>query len=113
MLLADAEPAHEVLWSHATDLRLIGTVARIEGRIRAYTFGYWLSKTTFCVLVEVADRTIPGLAQFVFRDTCRAAAAQGAEFINTMDDAGLAGLRASKQAYHPNTQVPNFIAGRT
>lgn len=112
MLLADAEPAHEVLWSHATVLRLIGTVARIEGRIRAYTFGYWLRKTTFCVLVEVADRTIPGLAQFVFRDTCRAAAAQGAEFINTMDDAGLVGLRASKQAYHPNTQVLNFIADR-
>src|SRR5574341_663582 len=112
MLLADAEPAHEVLWSHAPALKLMGTVARIEGRICAYTFGYWLSKTMFCVLVEVADRTIPGLAQFLFRETCRSATAQGAEFINTMDDAGLVGLRASKQAYHPLTQVSNFIASR-
>ncbi|HEY7532977.1 MAG TPA: phosphatidylglycerol lysyltransferase domain-containing protein, partial [Nitrospiraceae bacterium] len=69
MLLADVEPAHEMLWSHATALDLTGAVVRIEGRIRAYTFGYWLSNTMFCVLVEVADRTIPGLAQFVFRET--------------------------------------------
>lgn len=112
MLLTDAEPAHEVLWSHASALKLMGTVARIEGRIRAYTFGYWLSKTTFCVLVEVADRTIPGLAQFLFRETCRSVTAQGAEFINTMDDAGLVGLRASKELYHPITKAPNFIASR-
>jgi hypothetical protein len=29
-----------------------------------------------------------------------------------MDDAGLVGLRASKQAYHPVAKVPNFIASR-
>jgi hypothetical protein len=62
--------------------------------------------------VEVADRTIPGLAQYLFREMCRTASAQGAEFINTMDDAGLIGLRASKEAYHPITKVPNFIASR-
>lgn len=112
MLLADSEPAHEVLWSHAQALSLTGTVVRIEGRIWAYTFGYWLNNTMFCVLAEVADRTIPGLAQFLFRETCRSASAQGAEFINTMDDAGLIGLRASKQAYHPIAKVPNFIASR-
>jgi Fe-S-cluster containining protein len=112
LLLADAEPAHEMLWSHASALHLNGAVVRIEGRIRAYTFGYWLSNTMFCVLVEVADRTIPGLAQFVFRETCRSASVRGGEFINTMDDAGLVGLRASKQAYHPVAKVPNFIASR-
>ena len=113
MLLSDAERAHEVLWSHADLLHLTGTVFRIGGRIRAYTFGCWVSKTTFCVFIEVADRTIPGLAQFLFRDTCRRAVDQGAEFINTMDDAGLMGLRASKQAYHPIARVANFTASRT
>jgi Fe-S-cluster containining protein len=112
MLLSDAKRAHEVLWSHAPVLKLLGHVVRIGGRIRAYTFGYWLDKVTFCVLVEVADRTIPGLAQYLFRHTCRQAVAQGAEFINTMDDAGLTGLRASKQAYHPSTRVENFTAAR-
>lgn len=110
LLLADAESAHEIIWEQASALQLVGRVARIDGVIRAYTFGYWLTPATFCVLVEAADRTIPGLAQYLFRDTCRQALAHGAEYINTMDDAGLAGLRASKEAYHPVMLVPNFIA---
>jgi hypothetical protein len=36
--------------------------------------------------------------------------AEGAEYMNTMDDAGLPGLRASKQAYHPTMLIPNFVA---
>ena len=110
MLLADAASAHEIVWSQASALRLVGRVIRIRGRLCAYTFGYWLTRTTFCVLVEVTDRTYPGLAQYLFRETCRTALAEGAEYINAMDDAGLSGLRASKQAYHPALLIPNFVA---
>jgi hypothetical protein len=110
MLLADAASAHEIVWSQASALRLVGRVVRIHGRLCAHTFGYWLTNTTFCVLLEVADRTVPGLAQYVFRETCRTALAEGAEYINSMDDAGLSGLRASKQAYHPVVTIPNFVA---
>ena len=113
MLLADAAPAHEVIWSQASALRVTGRVVRNHGRICAYTFGYWLTSATFCVLLEVTDRTLPGLAQYLFRETCRTAVAEGAEYINTMDDAGLPGLRASKQAYHPAILIPNFIASPT
>ena len=109
MLLADAVPAHEVIWSQAPALRVTGKVVRIHGRICAYTFGYWLTSATFCVLLEVTDRTRPGLAQYLFRETCRTAVAEGAEYVNTMDDAGLPGLRASKQAYHPAMLIPNFV----
>jgi hypothetical protein len=35
---------------------------------------------------------------------------EGAEYINAMDDAGLPGLRASKQAYHPTMLISNFVA---
>jgi hypothetical protein len=38
------------------------------------------------------------------------ALAEGAEYINTMDDAGLTGLRASKEAYHPARLIPNLAA---
>ena len=110
MLLADAAPAHEVIWSHASALRVTGRVVRTDGRLCAYTFGYWLTSATFCVLLEVTDRTLPGLAQYLFRETCRTAVAEGAEYINAMDDAGLPGLRASKQAYHPAMLIPNFVA---
>jgi len=110
MLLADAAPAHEVIWSQASVLRVTGRVVRIHGRLCAYTFGYWLTSTTFCVLLEVTDRTLPGLAQYLFLETCRTALAEGAEYINAMDDAGLPGLRASKQAYHPTMLISNFVA---
>jgi hypothetical protein len=110
MLLADAASAHEVVWSQASVLRVTGKVVRIHGRLCAYTFGYWLTSTTFCVLLEVTDRTLPGLAQYLFREICRTALAEGAEYINAMDDAGLPGLRASKQAYHPAMLIPNFGA---
>ena len=110
MLLADAASAHELIWSEASALRVTGRVVRTHGRMCAYTFGYWLTSATFCVLLEVADRTLPGLAQYLFRETCRRAVAEGAEYMNTMDDAGLPGLRASKQAYHPVMLIPNFVA---
>jgi len=110
MLLADAAPAHEVVWSQAAALRLTAKVVKIHGRLCAYTFGYWLTSKTFCVLLEVTDRTVPGLAQYLFRETCRMAVAEGAEYINTMDDAGLSGLRASKQAYHPIILISNVAA---
>ncbi len=110
MLLADAVPAHEVIWSQASALQVTGRVIRTHGRLCAYTFGYWLTSATFCVLLEVTDRTLPGLAQYLFRETCRTAVAEGAEYINAMDDAGLSGLRASKQAYHPAMLIPNFVA---
>ncbi len=110
MLLADAAPAHEIIWSQASALHVTGKVIRIHGRLCAYTLGYWLTSVTFCVLLEVTDRTLPGLAQYLFRETCRTAVAEGAVYINTMDDAGLPGLRASKLAYHPATLIPNFVA---
>jgi uncharacterized protein len=110
LLLADAAPAHEVIWSQASALHVTGKIVRVHGRLCAYTFGYWLTSATFCVLLEVADRTMPGLAQYLFRETCRTAMAEGAEYINTMDDAGLLGLRASKQAYHPAMLIPNYVA---
>ncbi|MDH4187906.1 MAG: phosphatidylglycerol lysyltransferase domain-containing protein, partial [Nitrospira sp.] len=110
MLLADAESVHEVLWSHTQALRLTGMVVRIHGQVCAYTLGYWLTDETLCVLVEVAHRTYPGLAQYLFRETSRMALSEGAVYINTMDDAGLPGLRRSKQAYHPVMLIASFIA---
>ncbi len=112
-LLEDASSVHEAVWAHGLELELVGSVLRVDGVVRAYTFGYWLDRRTWCVLLEVADRTIPGLAQFLFRDTCRNALAQGAEFINTMDDSGLAALRSSKKAYGPVAQIDNFICTET
>jgi len=108
-LLEDAEAAHERIWAVGDRLGLVGTVACVQGQVMGYTFGYRLMPETFAVLVEVADRSVPGLAQYLFRGTCRAACQSGVEYINAMDDAGLPGLRAAKQAYHPVATVKSWI----
>jgi hypothetical protein len=108
-MLGDAEAAHREALTHHRDLGLTGYVVRVEGTIRAYTFGYERSPSVFCVLLEVADRTVPGLASFIFRECCREAAGRGCEFVNTMDDSGLPSLAQSKQAYHPVRLVTSHI----
>ncbi|MGH7256037.1 MAG: phosphatidylglycerol lysyltransferase domain-containing protein [Nitrospirales bacterium] len=109
MMRKDAESAHREALSAAHDLGLMGRIVRVDGRLRAYTFGYPRSRSVFTVLLEIADRSIPGLAQFIFRELCREADAQGYECINTMDDSGLPNLARSKMAYRPLRQVPSFI----
>jgi hypothetical protein len=104
--------AHALVFQEHERIGLAGTIVRVNGDIVAYTFGYWLAPQTWCVLLEVADRSIPGLAQWVFRDTCRTAMSQGAVYINAMDDAGLPGLRAAKSAYHPSAILDTWVITR-
>lgn len=109
LYLEDARAAHALAFDDGARMGLAGTVGRIDGTVKAYTFGYWLTPETWCVLLEVADRSVPGLAQFLFRETCRTAVRQGATFVNAMDDADLSGLRAAKLAYRPATVIPNWV----
>lgn len=111
-MLEDSASAHDEALTHAEALGLTGLVIRVEGAIAAYTAGYRRAPAVFCVLLEVADRSLPGLASFLFRECCREAAAHGAALINTLDDAGLPGLAASKRAYHPLRLASSFIATR-
>jgi uncharacterized protein len=106
-MAADAALAHRVALQHADDLGLLGLVAEVEGRLAAYTLGYPLSDSVFCILFEIADRDVRGLAQYIFREFCRSLSRF--ECINAMDDSGLEGLRRAKQSYHPERIVPSFI----
>lgn len=112
LLLEDAEKAHALVFQEHEQIGLSGTIVRVNEAIGAYTFGYWVTPQTWCILLEVADRSIPGLAQRVFRETCRTAMAEGAVSINAMDDAGLPGLRAAKSAYHPSAILDTWVITR-
>ncbi len=83
---------------------------RVERTIRAYTFGYERLPNVFCILLEIADRSVPGAAQTLFRECCREAAHQGYEFINTMDALGLPSLARSKRTYGPVAMLASYIA---
>jgi hypothetical protein len=106
-LAADSESAHRQGLSHAAGLGLVGRIAEVEGQVAAYTFGYPLNAQTFCVLFEISDRAVKGLSQYVFREFCREL--EPYEFINTMDDSGLDGLRRAKLSYHPIKLVESYI----
>ncbi len=108
-LLDDAKAAHGLVLAEHERIGLSGTVARVNDKLVAYTFGYWLTQHTWCVLLEVADRAVTGLAQWLFRESCRAAVEQGATYINAMDDAGLTGLRQAKLAYRPTAVIDNWV----
>ena len=107
-MLRDSASAHRTALYHYEALGLVGRVAWVNGMIRGYTFGFERSSDVFCVLFEVTDRTIYGLAQFLFREFCREL--KKYPYINTMDDSGLPSLAKSKRAYHPFRMVANYIA---
>ncbi len=107
-MIADAASAHRTALYHFQELGLVGRVAWVNGMIRGYTFGFERSPEVFCVLLEVTDRTVYGLAQFLFREFCREMTKY--PYINTMDDSGLPSLAKSKRAYHPSQMVANYIA---
>lgn len=106
-MLTDSADAHRMGISHALELGLIGRVVRIEGEIRAYTFGYPLNSEMFCVLFEISDLNIHGLAQFLYREFCREIM-RNYKWINAMDDSGLENLKRVKQSYHPSDLIPSY-----
>jgi hypothetical protein len=108
LMLRDAAGAHRVALQDYRELGLSGRVVWVNGNLKAYTFGYPRSREVFCVLLEVADRSIYGLAQYLFREFCREF--HQYPFVNTMDDSGLPGLARAKRAYHPCQLVSNYIA---
>lgn len=108
-MVTDAKSAHREALASPDELGLTGRVVRVDGKLRGYTFGCERSRSVFTVLLEVADRSVPGLAQFIFREFCREAQTQGYAFINTMDDSGLKSLARSKMAYRPWRLVHSAI----
>ena len=106
-MLEDSQSAHRIGITHAEKLGLVGRVVRINGEIRAYTFGYELNCETFCVLFEISDLSIKGLAQFIYREFCKELKASY-RWINAMDDSGLENLKRVKLAYHPTRLLPSY-----
>jgi hypothetical protein len=106
MMREDARFAHLAAMKRGKALGLIGRVVEIDRAIVGYTFGFWLAADQFCVLIEIADRSIRGISAWLFREFCREQ--QGAVWINTMDDAGLSGLAHAKMLWHPARLIPSY-----
>jgi hypothetical protein len=109
-MLLDTGISLEILLKDYPKLNIIGRIVKIGGRIKAFTFGFALNKDTFCILYEITDLSVKGLAQFIFRQFCRQM--EGYKYINIMDDSGLENLRKVKLSYRPVGLVPSFVITR-
>ena len=106
-MLEDSRSAHRTAIAHAETLGLLGRVVRIDEEIRGYTFGYPLNADIFCVLFEITDLEIKGLAQFIYREFCKELVGTY-RWINAMDDSGLENLKRVKRSYHPVKLLPSY-----
>ena len=92
------------------ELGFQGIAVRIDNELKGFTFGFELNKETFCILYEITDLAIKGLAQFIFAEFSKRLA--NYKYINIMDDSGLDNLKKTKLLYHPVKLVPAYIAQR-
>ena len=99
---------HQRLLAYYDELNLIGSVVIVDGKIRAYTFGYELREDVFCVLLEVADLSYRGLPVFIFRQFCADDRLGKYKFINAMDDSGIEGLKRAKMSFAPSVIFPLY-----
>jgi len=109
-MLSDSYATVKVALDNHRDLGLIVRVVEVCGKIKAFTLGYKLNRRDFCVLHEITDLSIKGLAQFIFRRFCQEAKAW--RRINVMDDSGLENLKRVKLSYRPTKLLPAHIIKR-
>jgi len=88
-----------------------GGIVKVGKEIKGFTFGFALNAHTFCILYEITDLSIKGLAQFIFR--AFAEELKDYKYINVMDDSGLENLKKVKLSYHPEKLVPAYIVRRS
>lgn len=109
-MLEDNRKVIKEAFANYKPLGLEGICVRIDKKIKAFSFGCRLNSQTFCVLYEITDLSIKGLAQFIFRQFCRKL--KDYKYINIMDDSGLENLRKTKLSYKPKRLIPAYIATR-
>lgn len=106
-LLEDSAFVHRRILLHGEALGVEGKVVRIGGEVKGYTFGYPSGNDTWSVFLEIADPSVKGLAQFLFREFCREK--KEFPFISAMDDSDLERLRRVKESYRPSFKKIPYV----
>ncbi len=107
-MLRENRSVHRLVLAYAPQLGLVGRVVAVNGKLVAYTFGYELGPDTFCVLFEIADLEVKGLAAFVFRALCADPALENFTRINAMDDFAAEQLGRTKMSWRPQRLEPVY-----
>ena len=99
---------HARLMEQAEELGLIGRIVMVKEKIVAYTFGYALTSSVFCDLLEITDLPLRGASAYIFRKFCRDQALAPFRFINCMDDFGMPNVGRAKMSYQPTFLLPIY-----
>ncbi|MGB9862716.1 MAG: DUF2156 domain-containing protein [Candidatus Saccharicenans sp.] len=102
-----AAQAIKVALMNLTELKLSGLVAIIDSRVEGFCLGERLNQETVVVHVELANRQITGLHQYLNRE-CARTIWKDYKYINREQDAGIPGLRRSKLSYQPHHLVKKY-----
>ncbi|MEW5894637.1 MAG: phosphatidylglycerol lysyltransferase domain-containing protein [Candidatus Omnitrophota bacterium] len=100
-MIDDARESHHMIFNDYEALGMIGRVVVVDGNIIAYTFGYPISNTDFCIFAEITDRDYKGLPCFIFREFCKDKEVLPFDRVNVMDAFGLPSLEATKISFRP------------
>ena len=109
-MLEDSRKVIKDALANYKQLNLEGVVVSGNKKIKAFSFGYKLNDDTFCILYEITDLSIKGLAQFIFRKFSQEL--KDYKYINIMDDSGLENLRKTKLSYKPARLIPAYVVTR-
>lgn len=88
-------------------LKIRGGLIRLDGQVKAFTFGEKVSEHTAVVHVEKADPDIRGLFTAINKDFVQNAWPD-VQFINREEDMGKEGLRKAKESYNPIFMVKKY-----
>jgi len=106
-MIDENEKVHSLVFDYHQELNMFSRVVLIAGRIEGYTFGYEINKDMFCILLEVTNLKINGLATFIFSSTCQLLGKKY-KYINAMDDFGMDNIKKVKMSFHPVKLLPAY-----
>jgi len=87
---------------------MVAKVVEVGGRIMAFSSGFPVNESIFCINFEIADLNFKGIAAFIFREFAKSLTAYPE--INMMDDSGLENIRQTKMLYRPVRTVVAYTA---
>jgi hypothetical protein len=100
----EAQVCREAL---ASGLGMQGVVARVAGRVEAFSLGVRHTARCFNCLFEKANYQIPGAASFIFSALARAITGEYAE-ISAGGDWAVPYLATAKRSWHPSLIAEAF-----
>lgn len=107
-MIEENRRVHRLVLEFYKEIGLIGRVVCVDGKVKAYSFGYPLNKNNFCILFEIADLSLSGLAVYIFREFCAEREVELYPFINVMDDFELGNIQKTKMSFRPAFLMPAY-----